>query len=162
MDPRFHRSYIRVYHVASPCAAPPLPRPYPLPRKLPGAGSAGSCAAGFPRTHSIKRDDARGRVLLRVVQVVQVLRVRLVDERLRGRLRDVPSEGHGTWTSAMENDGTNLGTSVSLRSSPQRATARRTGNVFLNRHFKVLLHPILDPILPHPILKSGVITRIRV
>jgi hypothetical protein len=56
----------------------------------------------------------------------------------------------------MENDGTNLGTSVSLRSSPQRATARRTGNVFLNRHFKVLLHPILDPILPHPILKSGV------
>jgi hypothetical protein len=39
---------------------------------------------------------------------------------------------------------------------------RRTGNVFLNRHFKVLFHPILDPILPHPILKSGDITQIQV
>ena len=32
----------------------------------------------------------------------------------------------------------------------------------LNRHFKVRTHPILDPILPHPILKSGGLTRIRV
>jgi hypothetical protein len=39
---------------------------------------------------------------------------------------------------------------------------RRTGNVFLNRHFKVRTHPIFHPILTHPILNSGGFTRIRV
>ena len=32
----------------------------------------------------------------------------------------------------------------------------------LNRHFRFRTHPILDPILTHPVLKSGGFTRIRV